>query len=83
MQLIRAALLVLAVAIPAASASLGAQDASGTFSLRRSLLSADQLVQSASKIYKGAVPKTQYQKVRTLAASPFCQHACASEHCLN
>ena len=68
MQFARAALLLLAISLPAVTAGLDAPDISATFSLRRSLLIADQLLQSASKIFKGTVPKTQYQKVRTRCA---------------
>jgi hypothetical protein len=68
MQFARAAVLLLTIALPAQTAGLDAPDISVTFSIRRSLLIADQLVQSASKIFKGAVPKTQFQKVRTLCA---------------
>lgn len=63
MQRVHAALLVLAIVLPAAAAGSSASDLGITLSLRRGLLSADKLLRAASNIFTGAVPKTDFQKV--------------------
>ena len=65
MQRVCTALLVLATAVPAAAAGLDAADLGATLSLRRGLRSADQLLQAASNIFKGTVPKKNFQKACT------------------
>ena len=65
MQNVRIALLVLAIGGPAAAAGLDAADIGNVLSSHRGLLSADKLVHAASKIFTGAVPKEDFQKVRT------------------
>jgi len=72
MQRLRTALLVLAIAVPAAAAGLDAADLGVTHSLRRGLRSADQVLQAASKIFRGTVPKKDFQKVSmSMAMSMF------------
>ena len=68
MQRVVTALLVLAISLPAAVAGWDAADLGSTLSLRRGLLSADKLLQAASKIFTGAVPKKDFQKVLTSSA---------------